>query len=878
MHALSLSFAVSEVDTDPLSRTGVPVVPHWTVVRQGLHRLLDRGAAGLLTVVSAPTGYGKTQGVASWVAGPTSPCEVVWVNLAHGGAEPDRVWRQIARGFQQTGQQDVPSFREDPSLVADRIRDLVELGQALRDRAPATVVLDGYPSGGSAQLGRELDIVLEHAGRSLRLVLLSRGEPALDLHRYSAAGELVRVREADLVMDDDEVAELLRLGNAPSDVVTAAAVVTHTRGWACGARRAAVALEAGAHLGEALDEFDRTLEDHLLHEVLGEEMPAPVRDLLVWTSAVEVVTPEMVRSVLGPEDRSSLQRVVAETGLVRTYPDGSLTCHPLLREAAQTRITGQRPDDDPDRLAAHAALVRLLADTGQVDAAVVLCLATRDWPEVASILVQSHAVPRLVAGTADPAVRRAAQLSAVQATEPLLHAAVAMSRHDLGAAELAMAAYVPGAAPGPARALAAAFVRLGLARFSGRRLADPDLVTRARHLLAEASVADHADLADLAVCLDALTGALELTQGRLDRAIVSLTWGADLVGGGGHRAALDCAGQLAVLEAHLGNLDQAVQRAERVLIAADGEHLAGVTHAHLALAWVHVERGQLAEAQIRLERAKERSMPGGEPWLQGVLRVVEARALILSGRPDEAIKVAGFPGARLAPHDEWLTGLVTVVTAEALLASGEPQQALAAVTVGLSAGSPERAVLTALARRDIGDVRGAAAAMASTADDLPRAPRATQLQGWMLQARLAFDRGQSERANLLVERLLRAASAEGFRRPLADEGEWLRWFLDRDGAALRSHRPFVRSLVAPDEPPRAPQPWVTPDQAVVEPLTERETQVLELLAQMCSTDEIAAELFVSANTVKTHLKGIFRKYAVNRRVDAVRRGRELGVC
>ena len=71
---------------------------------------------------------------------------------------------------------------------------------------------------------------------------------------------------------------------------------------------------------------------------------------------------------------------------------------------------------------------------------------------------------------------------------------------------------------------------------------------------------------------------------------------------------------------------------------------------------------------------------------------------------------------------------------------------------------------------------------------------------------------------------------------------------------------------------------MSPDQALLEPLTERETQVLELLAQMCSTDEIAAELFVSVNTVKTHLKGIFRKYAVKRRVDAVRRGRELGVC
>ena len=77
---------------------------------------------------------------------------------------------------------------------------------------------------------------------------------------------------------------------------------------------------------------------------------------------------------------------------------------------------------------------------------------------------------------------------------------------------------------------------------------------------------------------------------------------------------------------------------------------------------------------------------------------------------------------------------------------------------------------------------------------------------------------------------------------------------------------------------RTRQPSLASAELVLEPLTERETQVLELLALMCSTEEIAAELFVSANTVKTHLKGIFRKYGVNRRVDAVRRGRELGVC
>ena len=136
------------------------------------------------------------------------------------------------------------------------------------------------------------------------------------------------------------------------------------------------------------------------------------------------------------------------------------------------------------------------------------------------------------------------------------------------------------------------------------------------------------------------------------------------------------------------------------------------------------------------------------------------------GRPDEAIRIAALRDLPQAPATvDWLAGQVTAVSAEAMLAAGEPQQAIAAVTVGLPVGSPERSVLTATARRDIGDVRGAAAAMASVADDLLLAPRATQLQGWVLQARLAHDRGQSHRANLLVERVLRVAGAEEFRRP-----------------------------------------------------------------------------------------------------------------
>ena len=495
---------------------------------------------------------------------------------------------------------------------------------------------------------------------------------------------------------------------------------------------------------------------------------------------------------------------------------------------------------------------------------------------------EAHAVPRIVAGTASELVGRAAALPQVQAVEPLLQAAFAVARDDLIAAEVTFGSRVSRRKPvSQAQLIASAFLSLGIARLSGRPLSDPGLVPRTRGLVAQASVSDPG-LGDLAVVMDAFAGAVEVPTGNLNQAVITLTRGADRPRiGNSQLASADCAGQLALIEAHRGNLREAARRASSVLVEASEEQRAGVAHAQVAMAWVHTDRGELPQARAQLERVKS-TLPGArEPWLVIARHIVEARLLIASGRPDEAMRMAASPGQTLEgiACSEWFTDLLISLSAEALLAAGEPKQSLALVTSGLVPGSAARAVLTALARRDIGDARGASAALASAAHDLPGAPRALQLQGWVLEARLAHEQDHLDRANLLVERALRAASVEELRRPLAGDAAWLRWFLDRDGAALRDHRAFVMSLLATDQGvTRTRPPSLASAELVLEPLTERETQVLELLALMCSTEEIAAELFVSANTVKTHLKGIFRKYGVNRRVDAVRRGRELGVC
>ena len=222
---------------------------------------------------------------------------------------------------------------------------------------------------------------------------------------------------------------------------------------------------------------------------------------------------------------------------------------------------------------------------------------------------------------------------------------------------------------------------------------------------------------------------------------------------------------------------------------------------------------------------------------------------------------------------------MTIAKAEALLASGEPQRALATVTPMPARAIAEATVVAAAARRGVGDVRGAQAVLSRAVTELDRAPLAVQIQAWLLESRLAEDRGKHERARLVMDRALRSATAEQMRRPLMHDWRWLRRFVDRDPALLRSHRDFLSTChLDVDGPPRRGATDARSGQLLGAPLTEREGQVLDLLAQMYSTEEIAAALYVSSNTVKTHLKGIFGKLCVNRRVEAVRRGRQLGLC
>ena len=501
--------------------------------------------------------------------------------------------------------------------------------------------------------------------------------------------------------------------------------------------------------------------------------------------------------------------------------------------------------------------------------------------------VDSQAVLRVLAGVAGDTRHVGLQARVEGTTERVLLAALALARGDAEAAEVVLAPVADLPAEGRdeplAHRLSVAFAQLGVARLRGAVDEGLQLARITRLLLGELPVVQLDHLPGLVVMLDAHVGSLLVCGGRLGEAARVLGRGADSVGAAraGSAARADCLGQLALVEAVRGDLRKAAGDAALVLEGAADSAPAGVVPAQLAAVWVHLARGDGEAARRGLDELTAVGPGTHEPWVVTAHVVARARLLVHDGQPEVAVRLLAplLADAAAAALPAWLVGQVSVASAEACVAAGWERRALALLTPLPPAVLAEAGVVVASALLEIGDVRGARATLAGIAAEEDGAPLDNQLRSWLLEARIALGEQDPDLARCLVDRALRVAATEGMNRPFLLEAGWLRAFVERDLVLVRRHRALVEML--PREPVRLPQPatGVTlPNAVLVESLTERESQVLELLDQMYSTDEIARELYVSPNTVKTHLKGIFRKLGVNRRVDAVRRGRELGLC
>ncbi|WP_345586741.1 LuxR C-terminal-related transcriptional regulator [Streptomyces prasinosporus] len=882
---------VADPHGDPFLRTrfAVPARPLTFLRRKRLTRHLDQALRMPLTMVNGAAGAGKTLLVADW-AEHREGLPVAWLTTDAAGDGPGMFWAYLLEALRTAGVALPPDvgFPADAHRVGPALPARLAAALAARER-PVVLVLDEFDRVTAPEVAQQLEFVLRHAGAGLRLVLVTRTEPLLPLHRYRAAGELTEIRGAELAFTLPEAAELIGLHGLRLPVHAVRALVARTSGWAAGLRLCALAAGQSRDPEAYVEEFEAersTIADFLLAEVLRRQDPE-TQDLLLRVSLLDRFCPGLANALTGRNDAGAiLDRLDRDNAFVEPLEHGLYRLHPLFAEILRAHLRMRQPEAEPEL---HRRAAAWLRRSGALAEALGHGAAADDWEFTAGALVDDLAIGQFFTGPRSKAVAElfSGMGREVAGTAPeLVRAARELARRELGAGTthlhrarqgLAEYAGTRDDAAGPAAArLSCALLEALAARLAG----SPDRAESAARAAEGMLELVPADLLDrhpefTALLLDHV-GSARLWAGRFDQARAALS----TVTGFAAQAATalpheDSLGRLALIDYLDGWLDGAERKARAALVETERFGLSrpsGSGVERLVLAAVAVDRDELAQARALLDAAAESHPALRDPVLEAGRALTAARLHLAQGDPQAALKAVepAVPADAVSP---WAQGQTALVAAAAHLAEGRTQAA-----AGLLRQVPEEQVACAVGAARLQLAVGRPAAAVHLLDRVRpegHSGPAVTVRAALVRAGAAHAAGDAVAARRLVARAVREARRERLRRPFREAGPWIRPYL---GAASR-HGPETGWLVPGgghhDGGPPGREPGPAPP--VVEELSGRERDVLRRLALMMSTEEIAADLYVSVNTVKTHLKSVYRKLAVNRRSEAVRRARELGL-
>ena len=519
----------------------------------------------------------------------------------------------------------------------------------------------------------------------------------------------------------------------------------------------------------------------------------------------------------------------------------------------------------------------------------VLLTQAAAW--AAPALVKSLAVARILSGADSDVVRLVLTQPEFGEAEPLLLAAAALTRSWIDIAESALARGKSELAHPPVTyLLSAAMITMAISRLRADAAGGLAQTSIARDLMIKLTAAERASASQLPLMIDYYAASFELSSGNLSGARWILEraagrfrqWLDDDADHAERRVRADCAGLLSWLDAVSGELRRATRYAGCLLTdrkADTGE--SGAKFAQLATVWIHLEHGEFEEAGQRLDHVLSTPSDNSDPLLAAAEQLTQARLAILTGEPDTALRLLHKPGAMdLETSSQWFADQFQIAAAEAWLAVDDVDQAIATLDTEPELAAAEARLILAKALRRVGRFRAGTEVLAGVPTDPVAISPSTQVRLWLLQAEVAVEQGNYDRADIAVDRALRTAVREQLRATVASAGKWLRSFVAQEPGLSRRYSAFLASLpeVATSNVQPSTRPSDSCDAGCVVPLTRRETQVLKRLAEFCSNEEIAADLVLSLNTVKTHMRSLFQKLSVTRRADAVRRGRVLGLC
>jgi LuxR family transcriptional regulator, maltose regulon positive regulatory protein len=874
----------------PWAKTAVPHVPPRHVRRPRLVAMLEAATPGQLVLVSAPAGYGKTLLLAEWAA--LRPERVAWVSLDDDDGTEHRFWSAVLAAL--VGCAAVPDGGAlhrlaalgvpyaDPDFLPHLLTALDELP------VPVTLVLDDVHELVVSAPVRALATFVHERPLAVQLVLSGRTDPPIPIARMRVAGELCEVRARDLAFSLGEAGALLAAADVEMVTEQVQLLVGETAGWAAGLQLAALSLREAPNPGRVLADLvgnSTAISDYLVGEILV-RLPRDVRELLRAVSVCDPLTAGLAAAVGAREDAGEvLAALEQETSLVLSSGEGRIwyRIHPLLRAHLRADLQRRHPEL-VDQL--HGRAADWFADHGQPVAALVHARQARDVVRVAA-LVERYSVS-LVAMGEHVAARDAVSFLVAQGAgdDPLLATVAALIAVETGA-PTAAGQHLTSATEGwpgePPSALAAlqGLVRSRLAGVGG----DPDRMARTVAELARVGGWSDPDL----VALARLDIAIERsTVGRLEEA--RLLAEEVLADARRRDQGYLAARALAVLAAVAG-AEGDYRAMDRWAERADAELSRGGWQVTAAAALAAITGAYAALLDARPLRCLDLlDTPGtADPSIDAldpVRLALRAAALVDLGHGDQAV-----PELRRAQVGMAARPLpANVVTSAALLVHGAAADAgcheIAAETVRVAQNlvGPTGDVLLMRARSAVAQalkarsgangprpdqaaVHRAAAALRPVLDGSARiiVPWAVT-EGHVLACDLALATDRPVLARRELTRALVAAAHSGALRPLLAGGPAIVGLL-----ALQLGSFGVGDAVAARvlEFRGAPHP----DDVA---LTDREREVLGLLATPLSLPDIAVELDIAPSTVKTHVRAIYTKLGVTSRREAVVAGRRRG--
>src|SRR5689334_2860500 len=859
----------------PSSKFRAPKLVPGLVRRSRLLDLLDRGEQVRLALVVGPAGAGKTMLLADWLAARPERASA-WLSCDAADTDPVRFVAAIIEatrhGFGQPwiGEDARELVRLDGEVSADAVATLAD--DLDSPDGTRVLVIDDFHLAGAASADALRWLVGCHPP-SLQLVVASRVDPPLRVHRMRAHQDLLELRDADLAFSAEETRRLLAGFGVRLEDPELALVHQRSEGWVAGLQMAAISIQGSPDPATAANRVQlgrHAVAGYFLDEVLSQQ-PPEVADFMLATSVLDELSVPACTAVWGPGSAKMLEFLYGAHMFVAIVDElaGTYRYHHLIREVLRTELHARDPEREK-RL--HEAAAQYLVEAGQTGAAVRHLLAA--GAQAAGFSLLTEGVVRDV--LTNPTVSSALDLDEIRpelfagAPEFLLPLAAellwrgAFERGSRAVALANQARIDPGRQPELAVQLA--LVNMLHCTFIGQF--DEALAHREQARPYEANAEG---VSDWIVTLDTLAMYCDTYVGRFSEAreLAGVLAAAQV---SAPLTEVLCPGvisQAAFLE---GDLGEAGTLAASTIAAARRLHFENHYfnfHAIRTTALLALERGDLAAAAEPVERALA-MVSGARPAFNYLAQLDRARIWAAGGNLDQAL--ASLPAARAALKSDHSVLLPEADELEARLRLSLGDQT-GATSVTKRLPDDRRAVMSAIIALAEGNPGEAAQALNGAPAE--GATIRSDLELRLLRASIALSQS-SPHAPALTRQALAMAERHGFTQTVVDTAPQL-----VDHVIANSHlyprTSQRRTLITVGVRARKRATPASRQDKLIDPLTAAELRVLEKLPERLTYTEMASELYLSLNTVKTHLRHAYMKLGVTSRSSAIKRATTLGI-